>query len=367
MSKRAIIDAKSFSEGLDQVSKALQKMTYPALSEVCVHFEDGTCILTATDMETWLIKRIPAQGDDMAFVFSRTKDVAKACRLFHGALILELEENDTGKDKELKLVMRCGARAAEFDTMDPELYPIYTPFGVETSFSVNAAALYARVERVGYAALRPSSSTQPTRTSIQFSGRHVFALDGNRLACDTDPDYSFPRPFMAGKGAISHLKLFGEQDVMIEFGKGRCRITNGALTLDFQIPSMDIFGVDQVIPKDCAESFTVSPKEFLQELKYLKEFVVGERYPYVRFSGGDLFMPVSSGTYRTSVKLDGESAITFAFDLNRMIDALRQFKDEASVQMKVNSAVAPFTIEAEGRNDMALVCPVRLTDRLMAA
>ena len=77
MRKKATIDAKTFSEGLDQVSRALQKSSYPALSEVSVRVEDGICILTATDLDTWLIKRIPAQGDDLAFVFSRTRRLQK--------------------------------------------------------------------------------------------------------------------------------------------------------------------------------------------------------------------------------------------------------------------------------------------------
>ena len=62
MQKKATIDAKAFSEGLDQVSKALQKSSYPALSEVSVRITDGACTLTATDLDTWLTKRIPAQG-----------------------------------------------------------------------------------------------------------------------------------------------------------------------------------------------------------------------------------------------------------------------------------------------------------------
>ena len=41
MQMKATIDAKAFSEGLDQVSKTLQKSSYPALSEVSVRVEDG--------------------------------------------------------------------------------------------------------------------------------------------------------------------------------------------------------------------------------------------------------------------------------------------------------------------------------------
>lgn len=367
MRKKATIDAKAFSEGLDQVSKALQKSMYSALSEVSVRVEDGVCILTATDLDTWLIKRLPAQGDDLAFVFTSTRDVAKACRMFDGVLELGLEETCSEQHKEWSMLMHCGSRAAQFDVLDEELYPVCPSFEAESSFSMNAAALHARVERVSYAALDPAPNTQPNRTSIQFSGPYVFALDGNQLACDTDPSFSFPRPFTAGKRAISHLKLFGKQDVQIAFGKGRVRITDGVFTLDFRIPSADLYAVDQAIPKSYVETFSVSPKDFLRELKYLKGFAVKDRRPYVRFRAGELVMPVSSGTYRAAVQCVGENRITFAFDLNRMINALRQFKDAPSVQIKVNSSISPFIIEAEGRGDLAMVCPVRLTDKLMAA
>lgn len=159
MQKKATIDAKAFSEGLDQVSKALQKSSYPALSEVSVRVEDGVCILTATDLDTWLIKRIPAQGDDLAFVFTRTREVAKACRLFDGNLVLELEEISSEKNKEWRLFMRCGSRAAQFDVMDPEMYPVYPSFEAESSFSVNAAALYARLS----GSAMPLWTRHPTR------------------------------------------------------------------------------------------------------------------------------------------------------------------------------------------------------------
>ena len=367
MIKKAVVDAKVFSEGLDQVSRVLQNTVFPALSEVYVRIQNGICILTATNMDTWLIREIPAQGDNLAFVMQRTKDVAKACRMFDGSLSLELEKICTGKKSSLKLVMRCASRAAEFEAMDPEDYPEYKPFEVESAFSVNAGDLLARINRVGYAALKPSVHTQVNRSSVQFSGQHVFAVDGNRMACDTDPDFSFPRPFMAYEGTVSHLKLFGDRDVVVEFGNGRICFRNGVITLDFHIPSMDIFPVDKVIPQNSTETFSLSPKDFLKELKYLKEFAAKERYPYVRFSGGELFMPTSSGKYSTAVEITGENRIIFAFDLHRMIEAVRQFKDEKCVTLKINSAVSPILIQAEGRNDLALVCPARLTDKLAAA
>ena len=70
---RAVVDAKGFSKALDKVSKALGKSKYiPALKEVMVRFSGGRCVLTGTDMDTWLTAEVPAQGNDFAFVFYRT-------------------------------------------------------------------------------------------------------------------------------------------------------------------------------------------------------------------------------------------------------------------------------------------------------
>jgi len=78
-------------------------------------------------------------------------------------------------------------------------------------------------------------------------------------------------------------------------------------------------------------------------------------------------MAASSGKYRTSVAVSGENRIVFGFELHKMMDAMRQFRDEDSVTLKVVSAVSPFIIEAEGRSDLALICPVRLSDERRSA
>ena len=82
MVRKAVVDAKTFSSALDQVSKVLRKSSIPVLAEALVSISDGQCTLTATDIETYLFQTVPARGDELSFVFRKTKDVAKACRLF---------------------------------------------------------------------------------------------------------------------------------------------------------------------------------------------------------------------------------------------------------------------------------------------
>ncbi len=48
------------------------------------------------------------------------------------------------------------------------------------------------------------------------------------------------------------------------------------------------------------------------------------------------------------------------FSLRYMEDAMKQFKGEHLVKMKLSSSFGPIVIEAENRNDFAMVLPVRL-------
>lgn len=367
MNRRTIVDAKAFSSALDHVSKVLQKSSIPVLSEVLVHCSGDHCTLIATNLDTWLMKEIPANGDEFAFVFCRTKEVAKACRYFNGALELSFSDTGEGRNRSLKLTLRNGTRSGEFETMDAEDYPVMPQLEPETAFVLNAAALSKRVTTVSYAAAKQESTSRPSASCIQCTGNLVFALDGCRMACDVDHSIAFPKPFMASEDAMSYLKLFGNQEVTVELGERYGRFTDGVTTVIFRTPGKDFFKAADAVPKQFKEEFFVSTKSLLDELKYLKEFAVRERRPYVRFSGGNLFMPVTNGKYSARVDVSGTSTITFAFDLHKMMDAIRQFKDEREVKIKVTSPVSPIVVEAEGRNDFALICTVKLTDQLMAA
>lgn len=370
MVSKITIDARMFSEALSQVSSVLKPAKDPVLdtfSEVLVRCQENRCVLTGTDLSTWLVKEIPAYGDDLAFVFKRTKDIAKACRLFSGELTIEVIDTGNGDDSPLNLCMSCGNRAVEFEAMKPGVHQDYTPIEAETSFSVNAAALLKRVERVSYAVPKSKGSCRPSASAVQLAGHRVYALDGLRLACDTDEHYSFPRPFMAHEDALSYLELFGNEDVSISLGKYRGEIRHGDTTVGFHVPGDDFFCVDHAIPPKYREKFSVSPKALLRELDYLKRLSSKLTQPYVRFRAGTMVMSGVNGKYRTSVGIMGESHITFAFNLHYMTDAIKQFKDEPLVTMKVDTPLTPIIITADGRSDMGMICTVRLSEKLLAA
>ena len=86
---RATVDAKEFSQALNKVIKVIKPASIPELEGVLVSISNDRCTLTATDFTTWLTTTIPAQGDDLGFVFPHPKDIAKACAHFDGKLAFE--------------------------------------------------------------------------------------------------------------------------------------------------------------------------------------------------------------------------------------------------------------------------------------
>lgn len=120
---RAVVDAKEFSHAMSKISKILKKCAIPILEEVCLRIQNGRCTLTATDLETWLTAELPASGDDMFFVFRKTKDILRACSHFAGELTMEFFETRSGSKKVGRVLLRCERRGAEFEVYDGADYP----------------------------------------------------------------------------------------------------------------------------------------------------------------------------------------------------------------------------------------------------
>ena len=102
---RAKADAKEFFQALDKVNDLIRKSAVSILEAVLVRFEDGKCTLTSTNLDTWLTRELPAQGDDFAFVLARPRETARAFRQFDGDLILEQTETGEGIRRQIKLVL----------------------------------------------------------------------------------------------------------------------------------------------------------------------------------------------------------------------------------------------------------------------
>lgn len=355
---RAVVDARTFSEALSHVGRIIQKSYIPVLEGLLVRFKDGRCSITGTDLVTRLTVSLPARGDDLSFVFREPQTVIKACRHFAGELVLEMHDN---KSDDPSVTLACGHRSGTFDTFQAKEYPLSPPLEEAVPFTVNAAGLLKRIERVRYAVRESGSfSERAQQTCIQFSGNDVFCLDGYRAACDTDAALTFPRPFMTWWNALSFLKLMGGSEAAVRIGTNYIWFSTDSVSICAHREGAETFALRDAVPGSFPEEFYVSPREFLRELDYLESFQPRKHRFTVCFCGGRMVLDRAEARCVTSVEIEGESSIAVGFDQRFMKDALNQFKDESRVRMKLTSGVGPIILEAERRNDFAMVLPVRL-------
>ena len=302
---------------MSKISKILKKCAIPILEEVCLRIQNGRCTLTATDLETWLTAEFPASGDDMFFVFRKTKDILRACSHFAGELTMEFSETQSGSKKAGKVLLRCERRGAEFEVYDGADYPNMPQAPEGDAFSVSSARLSACVERVRYAAEKPSVSARPAAICVQFCGNRVYALDGTRLACDTLEGVSFPKPFLVRADVLAHLSAFGKEDMTVRIGSSHVLFASGNLRMLARLQGVDTYNVDAVIPKGYRESVTVKTADFVRELNYLKECSALTAKPYVRFAGEQLSIAASGGAFETGIEVRGRGDMVLGFDLYR--------------------------------------------------
>ena len=347
-SAQASVDAREFLTALKKTGAVLRKSSVPVLEEVFVRFCDGRCILTATDMETWIVTEIPAEGDDFSFVFSRTACVENACAYLGGKLTLTMAETGDEKRSHPVVTLSCGSRSGEFDTYPVEDYPDMPKTDGEAAFTADIGALLARINRVSYATRKPSQERNGAAFCVQFMGNRVYALDGYRAAWDESAD-TVPQPFLLYAEALRCLRVFSGTQAEFRFSPPRLSVTYGTTTVIFRMAELLPFQLDSAVPQKYAEIFSASPQELLSALRYLNAASPKTRTPYVYLNGSELSMTVNGRKYSAVMGLN----------LHYIAEALKQFSKEKSVTVKISGIHTPVVIEAEGRSDRAMVLPLR--------
>lgn len=350
---RATMDARQFARALEKAAKAAyRRAPNPDLEQVRMDVDGGRCRLTATNLEQYLAAELPAEGDTFSLLFCNTPQVLKAGKLFDGSLCLDYDQEHG------ELVMACGPRSSRIavDTVDacPD-FPEQTPQAV---YHTNAQALSKRFERVKYAVGSPKLSRK-SLAGVHFTGNLLAAMDGYRVAINTDDVMDVRKPFILPMGAMALLPLFGDNQISIEVGEIWCMLRSPSLSLATRMLDFDVIDFNRFIPTDIKDAYDVNVKQFATELKYLEALLPEKGRPPIKFEGGTLTASVPNGKHRSSIQLSAPAGMVYGFDGQMMLDALGQFKGAETVTVKVSAPLSPIVL-TDGGADLALVMPVNL-------
>ena len=87
-----IVDAAAFYKAMTALMEVPSKSSIEVLREIKAEFTGDQCVLSATDLNTWMSVTLPASGDSFGFVFRNSANIQKICRHYDGALELELQQ-----------------------------------------------------------------------------------------------------------------------------------------------------------------------------------------------------------------------------------------------------------------------------------
>ena len=354
------VDAAAFYKAMTALLDIPAKSSISILREIKVEFTADQCVLSATDLDTWMSVTIPAGGDSFDFVFRNSANIQKVCRHYDGTLEMELQQ----RGDEAFLTMRSGGKGGEFPVYDTKDYPVWPDFRVRQTYAANAARILACVKQVKYA-VNPRAIKLDYQ-GVLFQNRHIWAVEGHRAACCDDGGLDVEAPFLVGVSVLEQLKAFGNADMQIGMADEWVLFQNEHVRLlAKRIPNAAPITYESVVPRKWNEEFCFHRKDFVQALKYLLACIGKADKPYVRFENGLLTLRMKECLYKAAVPISMESSIIFGFDARFMLDALTQFEKQDMVTMRLTSPLGAILLVAS--NSSAIVLPVRLKEEQKAA
>ena len=354
------VDAAAFYKAMTALMEVTSKSSIEVLREIKAEFTGEQCVLSATDLDTWMSVTIPASGDSFSFVFWNSANIQKVCRHYDGTLELELFR----RGGRPFLTMRSGSKGGEFPAYDTQDCPAWPEFEAEQTYTANAAKILACVKQVKYAVdLR---STRPEYHGVLFQDRHIWALEGHRAACCDDGGLDVKTPFTVGVPALEHLKAFGDTEIQVDVNENWITFRSEGIRLTAHcVSNASLLSYEEIIPQNWKEEVRFHQKDFVRALKYLRACAGKSSKAYVRFDSGILTLRTAECCYKAVVPIDQESSIIFGFDIRYMLDALTQFEKQDLVTMRLTSPLGAISLIAS--NSSAIVLPVRLKEEQQAA
>lgn len=351
---KAHVNAAEFYAAMKKVSGALRRSAVPSLEQIRVDFESGVCRMTASDLALWLSAEIPAEGDSFSFMFSNTAGAVRACRYYRGDMTVEL----SGGRGDMKARFCAEEKSGMFPVEDVSMCPICPSEEPIGHYVLDVPTLLKRIKKVEYA-IRVSDS-KPAMAGVRFDGNHVWCVDGLRIALNDDPGLTVEQQFILPAYALAHLNAFsaGETELFVGAKYARFASADTKLLIRQLVPS-DGLRIENAIPSHSAESYLLDRDKLADAIGYLEGCSRGMPRPYVFFDGRELILENGDFEFSTVLETKGVSSVKFAFDINMMRDALKQFVDEKTIHVSVSSKFAPIVLRGNGA-DTALLMPVRM-------
>lgn len=347
------VNTNEFKTAMEKVIKTTIKGNIPVLENIHVTINNSICRLHATDLITTIISSVPTNTTEVIdFILDDVKNVCKAMKFFKEyEIAFTIDEN--------KLIMSCGdkkiSQNIKLETESDNIFPCITEVISDKEYTYNISDLKKRVNLINYAVAK--SDNRPIFQGIHFNGIDMVAIDGFRLAVNSNDSLNIDTPITVPETALKIAVDVLQGDIKIITDKKYISVTDENTTVIIRLLDGEFHDYKKTIPTN-TNFVDVDIKNFTEALKYLKTFISEKTKSPIQWLGNELKLKTSKGIYEVSINTSNTTADVIGFNCIYMLEGLSQFKDKASISLgKKNS---PILIKND--DNTALVLPVQIKE-----
>ena len=357
-----------FTQELEDAIKKLD-MVRPTKAKIesltCIHIvtADNKVILTSTDlvndMQITLDAEIIEHGE---VLIGNIDNIKKSFKYFKDSQVtVEVDSNNN-------IILTCSGKQIKNTTIPTEEFPQLQHKEFDNNYTYNTKALSNRINKIIHATIK--DETRPMFTGIHFNSTDMVAVDGYRIALNTDSKLNINAPFTINNSAISVLKkiLNNKKEIPLEISTNKeyARFEFDGIVLNSRLLDVEYIKYNQVIPREHKASLTVNTSQLLENAEFLNNYqVYKKKVLKLEFSNNKLKLNVnnSSGIYKADTDIiDSLNTIemTIGLDNDYIIDALKSI-DDKKVSLHLGATnVSPLVI-IPNDNELYMILPVKIS------
>lgn len=347
------VNTKQFKNAVEKASKATAvKPSLPMIENILLESDGENLMMYATNLEHFIKIKVPiiSGADKFRHDLDDTKSLLKAVKFFDDD-ITEITY-DLGK-----MEFKCGGKKASqyvFENEFPE--PPKLEDELTNSMGYDLKKLKERFSAIEYSVSQEES--RGILCGIYFCESDMVALDGYRLALSRDEHFAPHVPFTILPTVIKlAVESIGENDIDMFTDTKYIMIRGGDTTVWGRLLDGEYPNYKTIIDNKGEIKSEISGKEFLKNLKYLKE---ASGSLNISWNGNKLGTKKYGKYFECQTGLEN-FGLEIGFNAKYMIEAISKLGDATAF---IGGKFTPIMLE-KGENNIALILPIRMGENIL--
>ncbi|HIU82418.1 MAG TPA: DNA polymerase III subunit beta [Candidatus Faecicola pullistercoris] len=365
---RVFVDGIELADAVSKVGKAMPlKKAIPILEGIKLEASGDNLILTATDLELSIEKRINASVK------------VEGCAVCNGKFLIDyinkvkdeaIELDATGEDK---LIIRFADGYGNINLMAADEYPPFKNVDELLSFKIKQKDFKDMINKVIFCAAQEDTRPVLKGCCIDLSRNCVTAVtsDGYRLAmCKKVIEYSGEEKKIVvparSLNEVSKLLEDDEDEVSVNIERNHLMVQIKNTKIVTRLIDNEYINYNKIIPAEFTTELTVDKKLLERSLERASLVIKNDKKSIVKLEIKENVLNISAQSDESTtneniaISLNGKD-LQIGFNVKYITDSLRAITDNF-VKLKFNTSTSPGIIVPTSQEEdyLYLILPIRI-------